>query len=579
MSEGGVVLEAKKITGISGQFFVPDYQRGYRWGRQQVKTLLSDLWSAAKAPIQMDYCLQPIVLKKLFQDGESARYELIDGQQRLTTIFILLSYLKRHYVPALTLNFSLDYQTRQGTAEFLNEMSEELASSNIDFQHIFNANRYIDEWFTDTFKGNTNDIISGQCWLFTYMNGHLKVIWYEATADEDSYKMFTRLNIGRIKLTNAELIKALFLKGGTDGENDRRRLEIAMQWDSMERLLCSGDDEFWYFLTRESPQKYPTRIEFLFDLMTHKSANEREEYYTFFKFDDLIKNHTADKVWEEIVSNFLRLKEWYEDNELYHKIGYLISSGSSTMFEVFDAANGKRKSEFKSHLEDMIKESVGIDDAEDFEDYLELSYEKDKDKALISKLLLLFNVMSILNNGVYQRFPFGKYNTTEWSLEHIHAQQSQGLQSTEIQKQWLKMHLQSLKDVLSADDMGLIGEVEEKSSESYGLTGMEFSELFRKVTEKLSEGSDLEYLHSISNMALLLKTDNAALNNSTFDVKRNQIVEMDQKGEFIPYCTKMVFLKYYTPSGANQMHFWGSNDRKAYVEAIKRILLPYMTFA
>ena len=90
MSDGGVVLEAKMVKDVSGQFFVPDYQRGYRWGRQQVKTLLSDLWSAAKAPIQMDYCLQPIVLKKLFQDGEPARYELIDGQQRLTTIFMAL---------------------------------------------------------------------------------------------------------------------------------------------------------------------------------------------------------------------------------------------------------------------------------------------------------------------------------------------------------------------------------------------------------------------------------------------------------------------------------------------------------
>ena len=341
--------------------------------------------------------------------------------------------------------------------------------------------------------------------------------------------------------------------------------------------MCSDGDEFWYFLTRENPKRYPTRIEFLFDLMAGKSAEEREEYFTFFEFDLMIRNQTGKKVWEDIVNNFLRLKEWYEDNEFYHKIGYLISSGSATMADVFEAAQDKRKSEFKSSLEQMIKDSIDFKGVEDIEDYFELSYEKDRH--WISKLLLLFNVMSILNEEVYQRFPFSKYNTAEWSLEHIHAQQSQGLKTVEVQKKWLQMHLKSLKDVLPGGESELITEVQKKSAEDYALTGTEFTELFEKVTAKLSEGSDLEYLHSISNMALLTRTDNAALNNSTFDVKRNQIVEMDQKGEFIPYCTKMVFLKYYTPSSDNQVHFWGSKDRKAYVDAIKRVLLPFMTFS
>ena len=77
-------------------------------------------------------------------------------------------------------------------------------------------------------------------------------------------------------------------------------------------------------------------------------------------------------------------------------------------------------------------------------------------------------------------------------------------------------------------------------------------------------------------MALLTRSNNAALNNSTFDVKRNQIVRLDQKGAFIPYCTKMVFLKYYTPSNENQIHFWGQKDRDAYINAISEILQPYL---
>ena len=87
------------------------------------------------------------------------------------------------------------------------------------------------------------------------------------------------------------------------------------------------------------------------------------------------------------------------------------------------------------------------------------------------------------------------------------------------------------------------------------------------------------FLHSISNLALLNTSDNAALNNSTFDVKRNAIIEMDKAGQYIPFCTKMVFLKYYTPSADNQLHFWGAKDREAYVAAMNTVLKDYLTDA
>jgi hypothetical protein len=77
-------------------------------------------------------------------------------------------------------------------------------------------------------------------------------------------------------------------------------------------------------------------------------------------------------------------------------------------------------------------------------------------------------------------------------------------------------------------------------------------------------------------MALLNAGDNAALNNSTFDVKRNEIVKMDKLGQYIPFCTKMVFLKYYTPSEKNQLHFWGQADRIAYINEMNTVLKDYL---
>ena len=77
-------LDKKSITDVEGKFLIPSYQRGYRWRPQEVKLLLEDI-NAIKE--QEEYCLQPIVVQ---QKGE--QYELIDGQQRLTTLFLLHRY-------------------------------------------------------------------------------------------------------------------------------------------------------------------------------------------------------------------------------------------------------------------------------------------------------------------------------------------------------------------------------------------------------------------------------------------------------------------------------------------------------
>lgn len=566
-----VILEAKPIGNIKGNFFVPKYQRGYRWTDSQVKTLMNDLWENCNQETKKEYCLQPVVVRKRAEDD----YELIDGQQRFTTTLILLSYIKRMF-PFVQINYTLEYETRKATTEFLANINEEGAQSNIDFFHIYNANKCIGNWLTETFGDDMNRKSAALFNLMDYLINKVKVIWYEVGDDEDPIALFTRLNIGRIQLTNAELIKALLLKSYNDDDVDKDKIERSIQWDGIEKELRSDNDELWYFLTTKGASSYPTRIELLFDMMANKAETEKEKYFTFFWFENEIKQHGVKAIWEDIQQNFLQIKEWYSDSLFYHKIGYLISSGSKTMQEMFTLAKDKRKSAFVKELNGMIAESINFNMKED-ETYSYLNYKDNY--AEISKLLLLFNVESIIKEDVYQRFPFSKYNTAEWSLEHIHAQNSQGLKKKETQLEWITMHLESVKAVSEKGKYDtLIAEMEEIISTGKVDDGRNnFDELFKNVCNALSEDNSTEFVHTISNMALLAKDDNAALNNSTFDVKRNQIVCMDQKGAFIPYCTKMVFLKYYTPSNENQIHFWGQKDREAYIKAMQIILEPYMS--
>lgn len=568
-----VILEAKPIGEIQGLFNIPAYQRGYRWEKTQVKTLLNDhLYQCMEANGQeKEYCLQPVVVQK----RDESQYNLIDGQQRLTTIYILLRYAQ-HYFPFFKTNFSFEYETRKDTQVFLDKMDPQLAQTNIDFFHIYQAYTTIKDWLEETFPADTNKQYFALSNLYKYINEKVKVIWYEVGSEVDPIALFTRLNVGKIQLTNAELIRALFLSDTPDGMENRKKYEMANQWDEIERQLRDDDDAFWAFFTRKSVKDYPTRIDILFDLMFHKQDTEKDPLFTFFKMEERLKRSDKDSVWQEVISSFLQLKGWYKDNVYYHKIGYLIASGSLTMADLFDEARGKCKSEFMERLDELIAESITWC-TNDKDSYWDLDCHKDYNR--ICRILLLFNVLSTLGNGSQQRFLFNKYNNEEWSIEHIHAQNSEGLKTVELQLEWLQLHLPSLKAIYRDEpDNELIKTVEQAIDSirhNGSLVRSDFNDIFRRVVSDMSETTDTDYINTLPNLALLSCGHNTCLSNSTFDVKRNLIIKMDKRGEFIPYCTKMTFLKYYDNSSDVQVHFWGQKDREVYLQAIQNVIAPY----
>ena len=85
-----------------------------------------------------------------------------------------------------------------------------------------------------------------------------------------------------------------------------------------------------------------------------------------------------------------------------------------------------------------------------------------------------------------------------------------------------------------------------------------------------------EVAHGDRTAALLDHRDNAALNNSVFEVKRREIIRRDKAGSYIPACTRNVFLKYYTQTGNQQLHFWSAADRQDYLAAILKSVAPYL---
>ena len=205
-----------------------------------------------------------------------------------------------------------------------------------------------------------------------------------------------------------------------------------------------------------------------------------------------------------------------------------------------------------------------------------MSYENAKDYGAISRLLLLFNVISVYELGDGNRFPFDRYKNTDgakWSLEHIHAQNSEGLKTVKQWQEWIGYHIDCVKEI-KPDADGLIQRMT-AAKDNINLLGSEFDAIYSEVMSILSPSSAMYDKHRISNLALLDTSDNSALGNSAFAAKRRKIIEMDRKGEYIPFCTKMVFFKYYS-SNAGSLYFWSEKDREQYVKALNDKLDKYL---
>ena len=467
------MLSQKSIREIIDEkinFTVPSYQRGYRWDKLNVTDLLDDLLEFMQDDSSGKfYCLQPLVVKNK-KIGEN-QYNVIDGQQRLTTIFIILKYLENLLKEENGIDeiYTLSYETRKDSKDFLQNIASKTrneSDKNMDYFYMYQAYKAIDGWFKDKIdKKKTTKRKMLEIFTNSEDEKHIEFIWYEVEKSEnDEVKIFARLNSGKIPLTNAELIKALFLnvrnfpKECSENEIITKQIEISKEWDEIEYAL--QDDEFFKFLTKND---YPTRIELLFEILSGVKSTELDRYAIYRHFADMAKKgdgllHLATGVkenkeeypWGNIKKIFLTFKFWFKDIECYHLVGFLVASNVLSIEKIYNAAKDRTKNDFNIFLRENIKEEIKIDKIGG------LSYDDDKDKKNIEKILLLFNIATILNQkGSYTRFSFNEFGVKKWSLEHIHAQNDKGLKDKKAQDAWLSS-VEKYLDDSKTDDKQLI---------------------------------------------------------------------------------------------------------------------------
>nr|WP_283251513.1 DUF262 domain-containing protein [Aeromicrobium duanguangcaii] len=552
-------LEPRLVGDIFGRFYVPAYQRGYRWGEVEVRRLLDDIWEADGAP----YYLQPIVVKAYGDE-----WELVDGQQRLTTLNLILEYMRREGLQSTGATYSLRYETREDSANYLRDLDPERKDENIDFFHMSEAYRCIAEWFDS--RGNRRQFAANE--LYGALFKSVQVIWYEADEEVDAPTLFTRLNVGRIPLTDAELVKALLLSKlrMLPGHSDRS-VETAVEWDSIERDL--RDPELWAFITGRSDET-PTHISLLLDTIAGgPTGRERPLFHTFESLREQIAVD-PEGFWRKVVDLHSLIVGWHDNRDLFHKIGFLVAERRVTLADLMVLAEGKAKSRFESELDEQIRQWVNLSEG----DLRDLTYGSVK----TGRVLLLMNVETIRQRtNSSERYSFREHASGRWSLEHIHAQNAEELpRRAEVWERWLKDHrraLMAVEELFSDEKDDLLAHVDRVLAVP-PVKGTDFDSLQQQLTAMLSASDDSSTVDvdSIANLALLDGGDNSALSNSVFAVKRAEILRRDRVGAYIPVCTRNAFLKYYSTDEDQQAHFWSSSDRDAYVGAVVDAVADYL---
>lgn len=653
------VISMKTVGELTGyKFAIPNYQRGYRWARQQVKEFLDDIWEFSEQDQSHIYCIQPLVvcerhenitqlvtevkgkdnwhdIRKFVEENSVEKkqiWEVIDGQQRLTTISIIMQMLTS---PSQA-PFKISYDTLEGKEEKINQIStliDDDANSDINFHFMLEARETVKEWLDG--KKDKQTIIDT-------IRNRVKFIWYK-TDEDKPISVFTRLNVGRISLTSSELIKALFLNrenfmGFNDEITRARQTEISQVWDRIENQL--QDDEFWLFL-RNLNKKHqdtwskPTRIDFLLDFLCKEvifnKMNEcnkkninlsydddvvgKDQYRTFRIYYECYRSQTQKvaflDLWHFIKEIFDIWIEWYSHSELYHYVGYVLTEGVATLDDLVTAWLDKTRDVFISFIKEMIKNHLKKNKCQDLErDYLE--NERDNKRDCIP-LLLLHNVETIVSQnkvltsneqyqlGVFYKFPFHLYKIEHWDVEHIDSATENDLADDEAQKSWILSAYQCLSETQKNVDefnkkLNTFFSEDKDGSNSISIT---FSDIYKELTTilRITSPSSSNWKNKIQNYVLLDRSTNRTYKNAVFPDKRSHIVGKEKgvhkiafwnekdnkidvkeesfKSAFVPICTKNVFQKTYSTMLGDPT-VWDLTDAEAYKTDIENTLKDFL---
>lgn len=547
-------------------FYIAPYQRGFKWGKY-VGIMLQDIFNACEKDSDKDYYLNFISIKEAEIDGNQY-IELIDGQQRITTIALFWSIIYRDK-DSLGIMLSPNYDgidcdltskiliSRQGSTPMksLLDLQENVPDTQDNF-YLRDAIKEIISFLKDLKSKNYNF----QKYL-NYFSNHVKIIINEENQGISAAEIFGNLNSNKVDLTETYLVKGLLLSlasRDTDNKEQKRYREImetrtvmGRLWDEIYYWTDSLPIKLFFFGATYSANKSFHPMDLLIELTADELKieidNTSSDPYPVFNslYRQINKYELANKFLEALKTRFWFLKRLYEsrNNSIYNLLGLLLYFNGNNLLkrlEVLKVLSSKKDDDeiFKylkeKHL--LILQSINVED---------LIYKKsDLD---IYKVLLTISALDD-NLGIYTRFNFFNFlNSSEgWSIEHIFPQ---NITISKQSKQYLDNWIETILNdrTIKKDDVEKFKEItnkifqlEDNEDDTSTLEQLrqEATHLFEVIVEMLDIETD-----SIGNLVLLGLVDNIRLSNTLFEEKKYRLLSYIGKGSFVPEHTFSVFNK------------------------------------
>ena len=620
----------KELLGM--KFNIPSYQRGYRWEKENVEALLNDIQEFATKPKKEEgefYCLQPVVVRvnSHLSEIESQKegkpvivYDLLDGQQRLTTLWLILNQERfRNLWDSMDIDhpslYTMQYESRDNLFEKAIDNGSDMFE-NIDLYYLKSAFSTITEW-----RGQIIKVLDALVPVNpTKITNDVRIIWYEFDKDiEDSsnqassIKVFSRLNYGKIALTDTELIKALILQSDIypDDNSEKGRnamkehlFRIATEWDDIEKGL--HNELFWGMLTPED-YKPANHLELVLKFVAEKIQMEKEYRIIDHQRRDfhIIANYlgvnssvlpkqyaeNVDSLWSMIRDVYNSLHNWYMNDTFYHLIGLnvLIQGGANPIpliTDIYSKYCSVNKESFRLYLESEIGKLIEINEKVDdnlgkkiIVDLRDLQYGIHNSR--IIKILEALNIyLHITNKNLGFRFNFKEFKDKKvTSLEHIHPQHLNFDNNAKYEDvlDWYKNtfyiissnpeYYENIKMQSVINQLGDILKDKDKFKERI----MECQKNVEEIDQFFDQNAQMDsgHMHTLYNMALVDKDTNAALSNNLIDVKRRILQSREEEGKtYVPIATNYVFNKHFS-NQISDMKFWNKDDREAYFAKIE----------
>jgi len=359
-------------------FRIPEYQRPYVWDNDQVTELLDDVMHAATSNQDGQYFLGSMVLQKKNKtenDTNYVEYDLLDGQQRLTTLFLIMAVVRDLSSDETRINtcqksifqmanrdddiperLRIVFDIREQVKDFINEFVKKLNGTSkeaelnlkinnneedVSIRNMAKAILTIREYFSNN---NIDD-------FFPFLRSNVLMIYVASEDLEDAFRLFTVMNSRGVKLRNSDILKADNL--GQIKETNKR-LEWAKKWEETESYFGEDFDAF----------------------LSHLRSI-------------LVKQKAVASLLKEFENNIYNPQSFDRNTKKYSKLQPLLKKGEDT-FKLID--------QYKKHYEQLFdNDNFSLYGDFELNNYLHLMYKGFEADFWIAPLLKYYDKFKTVN--------------------------------------------------------------------------------------------------------------------------------------------------------------------------------------